>query len=255
MEIKRVLLKISGEALGGDGENSPINSEQVDQVAVQIKEVYETKKIQIAVVVGGGNIFRGKNGSAVVGKKLEQKGIERATGDYMGMLATAINALALQSALEHRDVQTRVQSAITMSQIAEPYIRRRAIRHLEKGRVVIFAGGTGNPYFSTDTAAALRANEIDADVVLKATKVDGIYESDPEKNPSAKRYITLNYRDALQKSDEIQVMDSTAFSLCMDNKMPIIVFRLFHPHNLKNILLKGHKIGTLVTDKKTELDS
>ena len=253
MEIKRVLLKISGEALGGEGENSPIDSSKIDEVAIQIKEVFDTKRVQIAIVVGGGNIFRGKNGSALVGKSLEKKGIERATGDYMGMLATAINALALQAALEHRDVPTRVQSAITMSQIAEPYIRRRAIRHLEKGRVVIFAGGTGNPYFSTDTAAALRANEIDADVVLKATKVDGIYESDPKKNPHAKRYITISYKDALQKIDEIQVMDSTAFSLCMDNKMPIIVFELDHPHNLKNILLKGHKIGTLVSDKKTEL--
>jgi len=188
------------------------------------------------VVLGGGNIFRGLSGS--------QKGIERATADYMGMLATVINALALQDALEQLGVPTRVQSAITMHQIAEPFIRRRAVRHLEKGRVVIFGGGTGNPYFSTDTAAALRANEIGAEVILKATKVDGIYDRDPKLHPDARRFDRITYLEALQR--QLKVMDSTAFSLCMDNKMPIIVFDLFKPHNLKKVVL-GQKVGTLVT--------
>jgi uridylate kinase len=170
--------------------------------------------------------------------------VERATGDYMGMLATVINALALQDALEKLGTPTRVQSAIDMSQVAEPFIRRRAVRHLEKNRVVIFGGGTGNPYFSTDTAAALRANEIGAEVILKATKVDGIYDSDPKKNPLAKRFAQISYIDALQR--RLEVMDSTAFSLCMDNKMPIIVFDFFKPHNLCRVVL-GEKIGTLVT--------
>src|SRR5436189_152517 len=192
--------------------------------------------VEIVIVVGGGNIFRGLSGS--------ERGIERATGDYMGMLATIINALALQDALEKNGIPTRVQSAITMAQVAEPFIRRRAVRHLEKGRVVIFGGGTGNPYFSTDTAAALRANEIGAEVVLKATKVDGIYDSDPKKNPEAKRYEQITYGEALVK--QLGVMDSTAFSLCMDNKMPIIVFDLFKPHNLKRVVL-GEPVGTRVT--------
>jgi uridylate kinase len=187
-------------------------------------------------VIGGGNIFRGLQGAS--------KGMDRVTGDYMGMLATVINALALQDALEKLGVATRVQSAITMSQVAEPFIRRRAVRHLEKGRVVIFGGGTGNPYFSTDTAAALRANEIGADVILKATKVDGIYDSDPMKNPKAKRYQHISYLEALQR--QLKIMDSTAFSLCMDNHMPIIVFDAFRPHNLKRVVL-GEKVGTLVT--------
>jgi uridylate kinase len=188
------------------------------------------------IVSGGANIFRGQQGS--------ERGIERATGDYMGMLATIINALALQDALEKIGVATRVQSAISMSQVAEPFIRRRAQRHLEKGRVVIFGGGTGNPFFSTDTAAALRANEIGAEVILKATKVDGVYDSDPMKNPKAKRYSQITYLEALQK--QLKVMDSTAFSLCMDNKMPIIIFDLFKPHNIKRVVLGG-KIGTMVT--------
>jgi uridylate kinase len=192
--------------------------------------------VEVVVVIGGGNIFRGLQGS--------EKGIERATGDYMGMLATIINSLALQDALEKQGVQTRVQSAITMSQVAEPFIRRRAVRHLEKGRVVIFGGGTGNPYFSTDTAAALRANEMCADVILKATKVDGIYDSDPKKNPKAKRFKQITYIKALQ--DQLKVMDSTAFSLCMDNKMPIIVFDFFKEHNLKRVVM-GESVGTLVT--------
>jgi len=230
----RVLLKLSGEALGGNNRGS-ICPEAVQSMAEQIREVRELD-VQVVVVVGGGNIFRGLSGSL--------RGIERATGDYMGMLATVINALALQDALEKIGSPTRVQSAIAMSQVAEPFIRRRAVRHLEKGRVVIFGGGTGNPYFSTDTAAALRANEIGAEVILKATKVDGIYDSDPKTNPKAKRFAQISYLDALQK--QLKVMDSTAFSLCMDNKMPIIVFDLFKPHNLRRVVM-GEKVGTLVT--------
>jgi len=233
-KYSRVLLKLSGEALGGNGRMN-ICPDAVHNMAEQIREVRELK-VQVVVVVGGGNIFRGLSGS--------ERGIERATGDYMGMLATVINALALQDALEKIGVPTRVQSAITMSQVAESFIRRRAVRHLEKGRVVIFGGGTGNPYFSTDTAAALRANEIGAEVILKATKVDGIYDSDPKKNPKAKRFAQITYLEALQK--QLKVMDSTAFSLCMDNKMPIIVFDLFKPHNLRGVVM-GEKVGTLVT--------
>jgi uridylate kinase len=230
----RILLKLSGEALGGHAGNG-IDAAAVQNMAEQICEVRELG-VQVVVVVGGGNIFRGLSGS--------QRGIERATGDYMGMLATIINSLALQDALEKLGAPTRVQSAIAMSQIAESFIRRRAVRHLEKGRVVIFGGGTGNPYFSTDTAAALRANEIGAEVILKATKVDGIYDSDPKKNPKAKRFSQISYIDCLQK--RLQVMDSTAFSLCMDNKMPIIVFDFFQAHNLRKVVM-GEKVGTLVT--------
>jgi uridylate kinase len=233
-QFSRTLLKLSGEALGGPA-GVGISAEAVQNMAEQICEVRELG-VQVVVVVGGGNIFRGLSGS--------KRGIERATGDYMGMLATIINSLALQDALEKLGAPTRVQSAIAMSQIAESFIRRRAVRHLEKGRVVIFGGGTGNPYFSTDTAAALRANEIGAEVILKATKVDGIYDSDPKKNPKAKRFAQITYIDALQR--RLQVMDSTAFSLCMDNKMPIIVFDFFRPHNLKRVVL-GDKVGTLVT--------
>ena len=231
---RRILLKLSGEALGGKS-GVGIDPAAVQDMAEQIREVRELG-VQVVVVVGGGNIFRGLSGS--------ERGIERATGDYMGMLATVINALALQDALEKLAVATRVQSAITMAQIAEAFIRRRAVRHLEKGRVVIFGGGTGNPYFSTDTAAALRANEIGAEVILKATKVDGIYDSDPKKNPKARRYSEITYLEALRK--QLKVMDSTAFSLCMDNKMPIIVFDLFRPHNLKRVIM-GEKVGTVVT--------
>jgi uridylate kinase len=230
----RILLKLSGEALGGEG-GVNISPVSLQNMAVQIQEVRELG-VQVVVVIGGGNIFRGLTGS--------EKGIERATGDYMGMLATVINSLALQDALEKIGVATRVQSAIAMAQVAEPFIRRRAVRHLEKGRVVIFGGGTGNPYFSTDTAAALRANEIGAEVILKATKVDGVYDSDPKKNHSAKRFSQITYLDALQR--QLKVMDSTAFSLCMDNKMPIIVFDLFKPHNLRRVVM-GEKVGTLVT--------
>ena len=233
-KYRRILLKLSGEALGGEM-GVGICPKAVQDMADQIKEVRDIG-VQVVVVIGGGNIFRGLAGS--------ERGIERAAADYMGMLATVINALALQDALEKMGVPTRVQSAITMHQVAEPFIRRRAIRHLEKKRVVIFGGGTGNPYFSTDTAAALRANEIGAEVILKATKVDGIYDADPKKNPEAKRFSTINYLDALQR--QLKVMDSTAFSMCMDNKMPIIVFDFFRPHNLRRVVL-GQKVGTLVT--------
>src|SRR6185436_12167893 len=209
----------------------------IHDIARQIREVRDLG-VQLVIVIGGGNIFRGQQGS--------ERGIERATGDYMGMLATIINSLALQDALEKIGVSTRVQSAISMSQVAEAFIRRRAVRHLEKGRVVIFGGGTGNPYFSTDTAAALRANEIGSEIILKATKVDGIYDSDPKKNPGAIRYQRITYLEALQK--QLKVMDSTAFSLCMDNKMPIIVFDMFKPHNLKRVVM-GEKVGTLVTEE------
>jgi uridylate kinase len=232
-KYRRILLKISGESLGGGG-SLAICAQAIHEMALQICEVRELG-VEVVVVVGGGNIFRGLSAG--------NHGIERATGDYMGMLATVINALALQDALEKLGVSTRVQSAIAMSQVAEPFIRRRAVRHLEKGRVVIFGGGTGNPYFSTDTAAALRANEIGAEVILKATKVDGIYDSDPNTNPGAKRFAQISYLDALQK--RLKVMDSTAFSLCMDNKMPIIVFDVFKAHNLRRVVL-GEKVGTLV---------
>ncbi len=233
-KYSRVLLKLSGEALSGEG-GMGIHPKAVQDTAEQIREVRELG-VQVVVVVGGGNIYRGLSGS--------ERGIERATGDYMGMLATVINALALQDALEKLGVATRVQTAITMAQVAEAFIRRRAVRHLEKGRVVIFGGGTGNPYFSTDTAAALRANEIGAEVILKATKVDGIYDSDPKKNSKARRFSQISYLEALKQ--QLKVMDSTAFSLCMDNKMPIIVFDLFRPHNLRRVVM-GEKVGTLVT--------
>src|SRR5687767_6857164 len=233
-KYQRILLKLSGEALGGQT-GTGIDAASVSDMARQIREVRELG-VEVVIVIGGGNIFRGVSGSQV--------GIERATGDYMGMLATIINALALQDALEKIGVATRVQSAITMHQVAEAFIRRRAVRHLEKSRVVIFGGGTGNPYFSTDTAAALRANEIGAEVILKATKVDGIYDSDPKKNPNAKRFSRVSYLDALQK--QLKVMDSTAFSLCMDNKMPIIVFDMFEHDNLARVV-RGEKVGTLVS--------
>ena len=234
-KYSRILLKLSGEALGGPtGLN--ICPQAVKTMAEQIREV-RNLGVQVVIVVGGGNIFRGLSGS--------KRGIERATGDYMGMLATVINGLALQDALEKMGVPTRVQTAISMAQVAEPFIRRRAVRHLEKNRVVIFAGGTGNPFFSTDTAAALRANEIGAEVVLKATKVDGIYDSDPKLNPKARRFSQIRYSEALQR--QLKVMDSTAFSLCMDNKTPIVVFNLFRPHNLRRVVM-GEKVGTLVTE-------
>ncbi len=231
---KRVLLKLSGEALTEEGEFG-INRRVVDEIAEELKEVLEIG-VALAVVVGAGNIFRGGEHSA--------KGMDRTTADYMGMLATVINALALQDALEQKNIRTRVQSAIEMHEIAEPYIRRRAIRHLEKGRVVIFAAGTGNPFFTTDTAASLRAMEISAEVILKGTKVDGVYDADPLTSSHAKKFDQLTYLDVLQRN--LKVMDATATSLCMDNDLPIIVFNLKKRGNFKKILL-GEKIGTIVS--------
>ena len=232
---QRILLKISGELLAGD-QGYGIHPKVLDDVSNEIGSVVALG-IEVALVIGGGNIFRGIAASAT--------GLERASADYMGMLATILNALALQNALERKNITTRVQSAIEMRQLAEGYIRRRAIRHLEKKRVVIFAGGTGNPYFSTDTAAVLRAMEIGAQVVLKGTKVDGIYEADPVTNPTAKKYNELPFLSVLNQN--LKVMDSTAITLCMDNKLPLIVFNLKEPGNLLRVA-KGDKIGTLVTD-------
>ncbi|WP_346354597.1 UMP kinase [Azotosporobacter soli] len=233
-KYKRVVLKLSGEALAGS-QGYGIDPVVVDAIAREIKELRATG-IEVAVVVGGGNIWRGLSGSA--------KGMDRATADYMGMLATVMNALAMQDALEHCDVDSRVQTAIEMRQVAEPYIRRKAIRHMEKGRVVVFAAGTGNPYFSTDTTAALRAAEIEADVILMAKKnVDGVYDSDPRQNPNAKKFDELAYIEVLQRG--LGVMDSTATSLCMDNKIPIIVFNMDVPGNILKAAL-GHEIGTVV---------
>lgn len=231
--FKRVVLKISGEALQGALDYG-IDYKVLTSIARQIKDVKKLG-VEIAIVIGGGNIFRGVAGST--------KGMDRANADYMGMLATVINALALQDALEKSGVFTRVLSAIQMQELAEPYIRRRAIRHLEKGRAVIFAGGTGNPYFTTDTTAALRAIEIGAEVIMKATKVDGVYSSDPVKNKHARKYDTLHYIDVLKKG--LKVMDTTATSLCMDNKLPIIVFNLKKEGNIKKVIM-GEKIGTTV---------
>lgn len=233
-KYKRVVLKLSGESLAGE-QGFGINPAVVEDIARQIKTVRE-RAVDVAVVVGGGNIWRGLAGSA--------KGMDRATADYMGMMATVMNALALQDALEKLDVDTRVQTAIEMRQVAEPYIRRKAIRHMEKGRVVIFGAGTGNPYFSTDTTAALRAAEIEADVILMAKKgTDGIYDCDPNKNANAKKFDTLTYIDILNKG--LQVMDSTATSLCMDNKIPLVVFNIDHHENIVKAAL-GEQIGTTV---------
>ena len=233
-KYKRVLLKLGGESLRGKRTRLSIDPKMAKTVAGCIKTARKMGA-QVAVVIGGGNIFRGGSGQAL--------GIDRNTGDYMGMLATVINALALQDALEKIGVETRVQTAIDMKQIAEPFIRRRAIRHLEKGRVVIFGGGTGNPYFSTDSAAALRASEICADILLKATKVDGIYTDDPMKNAKARRYSALSFSRALK--DSLKVMDSAAFALCMENNIPIVVFDFFKPGNIEKALA-GRKVGTLV---------
>jgi uridylate kinase len=230
---KRVLLKLSGEALMGS-KSYGIDQNMVRSIVEELKDI-SGSGIELAIVIGAGNIFRGLEASA--------EGMERTTADYMGMLATVLNSLALQNVLEREGLPTRVQSAIEMQELAEPYIRRKAVRHLEKGRFVIFAAGTGNPYFTTDTAAALRAVEIGADVVLKATKVDGIYTSDPLKDPSAKKFKEISYIDVLNK--ELKVMDSTAISLCKDNDLPIIVFSLLKRGNIKKIL-EGKKIGTLV---------
>ena len=236
-KYRRILLKISGEALMGR-EPYGIDPEVVEVVAKEIKEVVDKDGIEIAVVIGGGNIFRGLAASA--------SGMERASADYMGMLATVLNALALQNSLEKHGVSTRVQSAIEMKELAEPYIRRRAVRHLEKKRVVIFAAGTGNPYFTTDTAAALRAMEIGAEVILKATKVDGVYTADPMVDKKAKKYDELTYIEVLQEG--LKVMDATAISLCMDNDLPIIIFNLKKPGNIRKVL-QGDKVGTIVRGK------
>ncbi len=231
--FKRVVLKLSGEALKGRL-GYGIDYDLALSIAKRIKEVRKLG-VEIAVVIGGGNIFRGAT--------ISNKGIDRVNADYMGMLATIINGLALQDAFEKVGVFTRVQTAIEMKQLAEPFIKRRAIRHLEKGRVVIFVGGTGNPYFTTDTTAALRAIEIGAEVILKATKVDGVYSSDPEKNKNARKYDSLRYIDVLKKG--LKVMDATAISLCMDNNLPIIVFNMFKEGNIRKVIM-GEKIGTIV---------
>ena len=233
--FRRVLIKLSGEVLAGE-KGFGIDPKAINKISREIREIYELK-IQLALVIGGGNIFRGISAS--------EGGVDRASGDYMGMLATVINSLALQDALERQQIPTRVLSAIEMHQVAEPYIKRRAIRHLEKGRVVIFAGGTGNPYFSSDTAAALRAMEINADAILKATKVDGVYDSDPFQNKKAKKFDRLTYLDFLNK--HYKVMDSTAISLCMDNQLPILIFNLTIPNNMKRVIL-GEKVGTIIEE-------
>ena len=233
-QFKRILLKLSGEALMGN-QGLGIDPRVVEQVADEIKEV-KALGVEIGVVIGGGNIFRGLSASA--------RGMDRVSADYMGMLATIINALAMQDYLERKSVQTRVQTAIKMEEVAEPFIRRRAIRHLEKGRIVIFGGGTGSPYFTTDTTAALRAVEIEADAILKATKVDGVYDADPMKDKNAKKYDSLSYLDIVKNG--LKVMDSTAVTMCMDNDLPIIVFNLKQHGNLKKVVL-GEKIGTKVT--------
>jgi len=232
-KYKRILLKLSGEALAGD-QGYGIAPDVIIGIAAEIKEVVDLG-VQVALVIGGGNIFRGIAASS--------KGMDRASADYMGMLATVMNSLAMQDALEKQGVVTRVQSAIEMQQISEPYIRRRAVRHLEKGRVVIFSAGTGNPYFTTDTAASLRAMEINAEVILKATKVDGVYTADPKLDSSAVKLSSLTYLDVLQK--ELKVMDATATSLCMDNNLPMIIFDLTRRGNIKKVVL-GEQIGTIV---------
>ncbi|HPX60993.1 MAG TPA: UMP kinase [Deltaproteobacteria bacterium] len=231
--FSRVLLKLSGESLAGE-QGYGIDPQTITTIAREVKEVVD-QGVQLALVIGGGNIFRGLAASS--------KGMDRASADYMGMLATMINSLAMQDALEKAGVATRVQSAIDMQEVAEPYIRRRAMRHLEKGRVVIFGAGTGNPYFTTDTAASLRAMEINAQVILKGTKVDGVYSADPKKDPEAVRYTQLSYIEVLKKG--LQVMDATATSLCMDNKLPIIIFDLTTEGNIKKVI-NGEEIGTIV---------
>lgn len=233
IKYKRIMLKLSGESLMGS-QKYGIEASMLFHYADQIKELVEMG-VEVAVVIGGGNIFRGLQAA--------QSGIDRVQGDYMGMLATVINGMALQSALESKGVFTRLISAIKMDQIAEPYIRRRAVRHLEKGRVVLFSGGTGNPYFTTDSAAALRANEVNADVILKGTRVDGIYSADPEKDPNATKFDNLTFNQAISMG--LGVMDMTAFTICQENNVPIVVFDINHPDNLKRIVM-GEKVGTLV---------
>jgi uridylate kinase len=236
-KYKRILLKLSGEALIGTKKDSfdPFDHEIIEQYAQDIKVITDLG-VQVAIVIGGGNIYRGMNEA--------ETGIERAHGDYMGMLATMINGMAMQAMLEKIGVYTRLQSAIQMEQVAEPYIRRKAIRHLEKGRVVIFAAGTGNPYFTTDTAGSLRAIEMKADVILKGTRVDGIYTADPEKDPSATRFEKISFKECIDKN--LKVMDMTAFTLCMENKLPIIVFDMNKPGNLMQVV-QGSNVGTLVS--------
>jgi len=234
MHYKRILLKLSGEALMGE-QSYGIDPKRLTEYAVEIKAIVD-KGVEVAVVIGGGNIFRGVAGAS--------KGFDRVQGDYMGMLATAINGLALQGAFESEGMQTRLQTAIKMEQVAEPYIKRRAVRHLEKGRVVIFSGGTGNPFFTTDTAAVLRAAEINADIILKGTRVDGIYSADPEKDKNATKYETITYKEVMSKG--LKIMDMTAFALSEENKMQIIVFDMNTKGNLLR-LLSGEKIGTLVS--------
>ena len=235
LKYKRILLKLSGEALSGGNGSFGIDVNEVDSIALKIKEIREMG-VDVAVVIGAGNLWRGKQGL--------ERGMDRATADYMGMLATVMNAMSLMDALERKGVHTRVMSAIEMRAIAEPYIRRRAIRHMEKGRVVIFGAGTGNPYFSTDTAAALRATEIDADVVIKATKVDGVYDADPKKNPKALKFDQLSYIQVLNM--RLEVMDSTAITLCMENDLPILVLNLWDSEALLSAL-RGEAVGTLVS--------
>jgi uridylate kinase len=235
LKYKRILLKLSGEALNGGDKSQIINGDILEQFAKEIKSVVDIG-CEVAIVVGGGNIFRGA---------APNSGIDRSQGDYMGMLATVINGMAIQSALENEDVYTRLMSAIKMEQVAEPFIRRRAIRHLEKGRVVIFGAGTGNPYFSTDSGGALRANEIQADVLLKGTNVDGVYNADPRKDPNATKYSRITFKEAIQKS--LKVMDMTAFTLSQENGLSIIVFNMNKKGNLKRIV-EGEDIGTLVKD-------
>jgi uridylate kinase len=234
VKYQRVVLKLSGEVLRGAKGTEPIDAATLERMCEQVKEIHDLG-VQVCVVIGGGNIFRGLQGA--------KRGVDRTTGDYMGMLATVINGLALMDRLEKIGVTTRVQSAIPMNQIAEPFILRRAIRHLEKKRVVIFVAGTGNPYFSTDTTAALRASEMHADIIMKATKVDGIYDKDPAKHADAVKYDEITFIDALRQ--RLNVMDSTAFSLCLDNNVPILVFNLSQEHAIKDAIL-GKKIGTLV---------
>ncbi len=234
LKYKRIVLKLSGEVLRGTTGNDPIDPSTLEAICSQVKEIHEMG-VEVCLVIGGGNIFRGLSGA--------KRGVDRTTGDYMGMLATVVNGLALMDCLEKMGVVTRVQSAIPMNQVAEPFILRKAMRHLEKNRVVIFVAGTGNPYFSTDTTAALRASEMHANIIMKATKVDGIYDKDPKKFPDAVRYDEISFVDALKQ--RLSVMDSTAFSLCLDNNVPILVFNLSDPHAIKRAVL-GEKVGTLV---------
>ncbi|MFC5409055.1 UMP kinase [Larkinella bovis] len=233
LKYKRILLKLSGEALSGE-KGYGIDPTILEQYSLEIKQVVEMG-VEVAIVIGGGNIFRGIQG--------ERSGMDRVQGDYMGMLATVINAMAIQSSLEQHGLYTRVMSAIKMEQVCEPYVRRRAVRHLEKGRVVIFGAGTGNPYFTTDTTASLRAIEVEADVVLKGTKVDGVYTADPFKDKTATRYTTISFQDVYEK--KLNVMDLTAFTLCKENNLPIIVFDMNRPNNLVR-LVEGEDIGTLI---------